>query len=170
MIGQGHQCAMPTPPWPWNNLKVLKSDLFILQLNGGRHCVKKNWHILLNSAHSLGITSSLCSRNTHNYDCNVCTLKTGFVKYAITCHTKNVMNMHAWPRVSEILPASLSTGKSLGLLHWGALAALFICPVLSDPDCFLFRNRPWDWWTDTNYVVSKYTWSIDFCGQFGANN
>ena len=134
-IGQGwnHQCIMPTPLWPWNNVKVLKSDLFILQLNGGRHCVKNNWHILLNSAHSLGITSSLCSRNTHNYDCNVCALKTGFVLYAITCHQKkNIMNMHAWPRVSEILPASLSTGKSLGLGHLGGLAALFSCSVLSD--------------------------------------
>ena len=43
-IGQGwnHQCIMPTPPRPWNNVKVLKSGLNILQLSGGRHCVKKN--------------------------------------------------------------------------------------------------------------------------------
>ena len=132
---------------------------------------KKNWHILLNSAQTIDITHLLV-QGIHT------TLSVMFALWKRVSsstrlympHTKNVMNLHAWPRVSEILPASLSTGKSLGLWHWGGLAALFICPVLSDPDCFLFRNRPWDWWTDTNYVVSKYTWSIDFCGQFGANH
>ena len=85
-------------------------------------------------------------------------------------HT-NVMNMHAWPRVSEILPAALSTGKSLGVWHLGGLAALFSCSVLSDPDCFLFRNRPRERWTDTMlYIDTHLLKHRFFCGQFGANN
>ena len=155
-IGQSwnHQCIMPTPPWPWNNVKVLKTGWNILQLSGGGRCVLKKLTHLLNSAHSIDITHLLVP-GIHT------TMSVMFALWKRVSsstrlympHTKNVMHLHAWPRVSEILPASLSTGKSLGLRHLTELAALFICPVLSDPGCFLFRNRLWEWWTDTNHAV-----------------
>ena len=85
---------------------------------------------------------------------------------------KNVMNMHVWPKVSRTLPASLSTGKSLGLRHLGGLAALLICPVLSDPGGFSFSQPPL---SDEPILIMLYI-NIHIlkrnfiCGQFGANN